>query len=273
LNPIIPWYRKAKIPLSPLMLQRVYMMQTLMPWLLPLASGTISGMEVLDGVSLLQSGLHQITPHDQAVGPCQCLGWAEVYRTGMAKLGDAQEHLPHGTYAAYPDLEENYCLKFNYSSHTISDFTWCYVSQECASLHGGRQVNSQVSWKVCSPQQDTLFGALPPGQMVQLIQKSGWMKDPTLIPVMSYPYSTELWSEVAAFYDAGTPKPLTPELQAKMQQLHDTQQPMVICDSLSEYGNGHPDACGPPGSLHLVAGGTVWDFPHWSPPACSIGCQ
>mmetsp|Transcript_24166 Transcript_24166/g.69278 ORF Transcript_24166/g.69278 Transcript_24166/m.69278 type:complete len:259 (+) Transcript_24166:78-854(+) len=254
------------------MARRHCVMRSSMLWLLSWASGATAGMEMLDSMGLVQSSFSQTTVWNQAGGPCQCMGWAEVYRTGMARLGDAREHLPHGSYAAYPDLQENYCVKFNYSSHTVSDFTWCYVSQECASLRGGRRVNSQVSWKVCSPEQDTLFGTLPPGKMVKLIQKSGWMKDPTLIPVMSYPYSTETWSEVAAFYHAEKHEPLSPELQAKMQKLHDTRQPMIICDSLSDYGNGHPDACGPPGSLHLVAGGTVWDFPHWSQPSCSRGC-
>uniref|UniRef100_A0A7S1S260 Uncharacterized protein n=1 Tax=Alexandrium catenella TaxID=2925 RepID=A0A7S1S260_ALECA len=233
--------------------------------------GALAVASAHDGTGLVQVGVSVVSPW-QSRDACTCLGWKAVYVTGTAKPGDAKEWLPHGDYHPYRDIEENYCLKFDYSSHTVEKFTWCYVPASCGNLQGGRAVNARVSWKVCNAEQDTLMAELPPREMIKLITESGWLKDPTLLPVLSYPYHTEKWDDVSAFY--GQPgNPIEPQMKEKMQRLRDSKTPTVICDSLDAWGNGNPDACGPPNSLKLVYGEEVWEFPHFGVPVCKQGCK
>uniref|UniRef100_A0A7S2MFG0 Uncharacterized protein n=1 Tax=Alexandrium andersonii TaxID=327968 RepID=A0A7S2MFG0_9DINO len=222
-----------------------------------------------DTTSLLQ--VDASLGRESSQGSCTCLGWKSVYQGGLAKVGDAREYLPHGEYEPYTSLGENYCLKFDFASHTIEDYTWCYVSAECGSLNGGSKVNDKVSWKTCQAGQDTLYGQLPPGEMVALLKKTGWIKDPTLIPVSAYAYATFEWDSVSAFY--GTGPSMSPAQEETMVRIRDSGMPTMICDSLGGYGNGHPDACGPPYSLKMVYKNQLWSWPHFGEPSCIKGCD
>lgn len=176
--------------------------------------------------------------------------------------------------------------------HDVRHHTWCYVSAKCTNLGKGVKVNDKVSWKSCASASDEPSGRdkryadLPPSSLIKIINESGWASDPTLIPVMALPYANETWDDVKAFFklESGAETEGTglvqvlkasaaSELKVRIQQLRESGKSMIFCTGLGEYGNGRPDACGPPQSMHLVGNNEVWFIPHFGSPVCESGCS
>eukprot|EP00413_Alexandrium_margalefii_P039265 CAMPEP_0204605724 /NCGR_PEP_ID=MMETSP0661-20131031/58653_1 /ASSEMBLY_ACC=CAM_ASM_000606 /TAXON_ID=109239 /ORGANISM="Alexandrium margalefi, Strain AMGDE01CS-322" /LENGTH=261 /DNA_ID=CAMNT_0051616985 /DNA_START=65 /DNA_END=850 /DNA_ORIENTATION=- len=235
---------------------------------------------------------------DSARGACQCLDWVPTYRQGLVQCGQGMEvgtmlsvgvpladavQSDHGC-SIYPKLQGNLCLKAKQGAHLYSgstaaaadpyDYTWCYVSSSCKQLGGGRKVNGQVSWKTCAEGVDKRYGDLNPRDLMGVITAAGMQGDPTLMTVMAYPYLRVTWAEVEAFFSPDPQAALTlaTPLRQRLQDIVNSGKPMMICTSLASPGNGRPDACGAPYTLHVVVGKELWYFPHFQTPRCVQGC-
>lgn len=127
----------------------------------------------------------------KAAGVCDCMPWADVYFSGKASCGRAEELYflsKYGFSSAYAATEpitglpHKVCVDFfknfltpscvNVDLYPIprdemSDKTWCYVSNDCDELNGGEFATNQIgfaqggwhnlestgtlSWKICTP--------------------------------------------------------------------------------------------------------------------------
>jgi len=213
----------------------------------------------------------------QAEGSCDCLNFATVYSTGLAKCGDAVEKWEHqvcDTKNWYPRLNSTHCPKMDARaeldmSSPEDHNTWCYVSAKCQELRNGQKINSDVSMKSCT-KGERLADLSPTQLMDDLYIESEGTKNADYLSVawqLAYPMTKEFkWSEVASFWDGD--EHMDAKLKSKVQDIVDSGTPMIICEN---EGEGD-DPCGYPFDYHIVYGKEVWKSPDDGSPVCTQGC-
>jgi len=224
---------------------------------------------------------------------CHCLPWGALYRWKKADCGDTFEvihtemagktkkaalHLDHGCRLVFPNLVTSRCMKAHTGSHLTHsepnvfkmDFNWCYVLSTCHTLNGGRKISESMAWRVCE-HDDEAHGDLAPKELYEQIKFAQVTAEPNLIAMAAYPYIEKTWNDVASYFGEEGPE-LEPNWVRKLDSIAESGRPHMICDSLQEPGNGHPEACGPPYTNYVMVGKQVWYFPRFREPVCKYNC-
>uniref|UniRef100_A0A7S2IW58 Uncharacterized protein n=1 Tax=Alexandrium andersonii TaxID=327968 RepID=A0A7S2IW58_9DINO len=112
--------------------------------------------------------------------PCDCLWWSDLYASKKVACGDALEaNQTAGICKDFPFFEDSalfpimshpFCVNIDVSKNEnkATKGTWCYVDSKCSSLNGGKQVNADVSYKVCSPLKDKSLGDISPNYLFSM---------------------------------------------------------------------------------------------------------
>lgn len=163
----------------------------------------------------------QIFALANAKDPCACLNWKEVYKSDMAMCGESLEYYVAGwslgykrrevvnafAFAGneaqmcgdfYKKLDSDRCVNVGPFARGTSEWwggSWCYVSNECNDLYGGRRLSettsdwkdwlvsfvndarlskiSEVSWKLCRPGKDPRLRDMEVEELLTLCERQG----------------------------------------------------------------------------------------------------
>jgi len=175
---------------------------------------------------------------------CDCLEYASVYYDNLASCGRASElyfltkygaseaYAPTEPIAGLPhqvcnnffkNLKNNSCVNrdlysfpLNETSDNTSNQTWCYVSNDCLNLNGGKyatnslgfaiggwhnlQSTSNLSWKVCDDSADSVFRTMSVTELVSVGMESD--VGMAILLRYSYPAVSMTWGEAREFMEA-----------------------------------------------------------------------
>jgi len=180
--------------------------------------------------------------HNAGRSTCDCLEFAAVYYDNLASCGRASElyfHTKYGASAAYAPTEpiaglphqvcSNFFKNFKINScvnrdlysfpltetDNASNQTWCYVSNDCLNLNGGKfatntlgfaiggwhnlQSTSNLSWKVCDDATDSVLRT----KSVRELDAMGADSDVGMALLLrySYPAVSMTWGEAREFME------------------------------------------------------------------------
>jgi len=207
-------------------------------------TGTDAEAFPTDGISMLHVDikLHRsaVASNTSDVGAdaaaCQCLNWKETYASGLVKCGDGLEltddtlswhedvEFCHGHTPSevpfFPGADHKYCVnaeKVKGSQPKLYPGQWCYVSSQCQTLQGGKAVNSAISYKMCTKEDDDTLGELPPAELFALSEHMVPPGDGQMMVLMAYDWAGPADGEGTLLTVQGSLDPQTPVVGASLK--------------------------------------------------------
>mmetsp|Transcript_65994 Transcript_65994/g.148304 ORF Transcript_65994/g.148304 Transcript_65994/m.148304 type:complete len:236 (-) Transcript_65994:33-740(-) len=190
-------------------------------------TGTDAEAFPTDGISMLHVDikLHRsaVASNTSDVGAdaaaCQCLNWKQTYESRLVKCGAAFD-VGFCDLGLFLNFDHKYCINAEMATgpqQKVYPGSWCYVSSQCQTLRGGTAINSDISFKMCTKEDDDTLGELPPAELFALSEHMVPPGDGQMMVLMAYDWAGPADGEGTLLTVQGSLDPQTPVVGASLK--------------------------------------------------------